>query len=340
MTSRLTHPTRRAVLGSLAAAAALPATSARAQAKTVRIAKQFGVSYLPLTIMDQEKLFEAHAKKLGIEIAAEWLQFTNGSPINDALLSGSLEIAGGGIGPMILIWGKTRASLGVKAIATLNSMPLYLVTKNPNVKTIADFTEKDKIALPAIKISVQALTLQMAAEQLFGAGQHAKLDPFTISMGHPDAQTALLSGRSEITAHFGSAPFMYEELKDPRCRKVLDSYDVLGGPHTFNVMWTTSKYASSNPLVIKAFTTALAEALDIIIKEPARAAKIFVAAEKSKIPAEELARLLALPENVWTMTPMKMTKYAEFMHAKGLLAAKPTDWKDMFFDVVHHLPGS
>ena len=49
----------------------------------------------------------------------------------------------------------------------------------------------------------------------------------------------MLDGRSEITAHFTSAPFMYQELEDNRVTKVLSSYDVVGGPHTFTVVWAT-----------------------------------------------------------------------------------------------------
>src|SRR6201999_3777534 len=106
-----------------------------------------------------------------------------------------------------------------------------------NVKTIKDFTEKDKIALPAVKSSIQAITLQMAAEKVFGPGQQGKLDPLTVTLGHPDGMAQMMGGKSEITGHFTSAPFMYQELADSRVRKVLDSYDVLGGPHTFNVVW-------------------------------------------------------------------------------------------------------
>ena len=162
--------------------------------------------------------------------------------MNDALLSSSLQFASGGVGPLVTLWAKTRGNLDVKAVSAINSMPLYLTTRNPDVKTLKDFTAKDKIALPAVKVSIQAVTLQMAAEKAFGEGQQYKLDPLTVSMSHPDAQTALLSGQSEITAHFGSPPFQYQQLERPGIHRVLNSYDVLGGPATFNTVWTTSKF--------------------------------------------------------------------------------------------------
>ncbi|OYW32250.1 MAG: nitrate ABC transporter substrate-binding protein [Rhizobiales bacterium 12-66-7] len=243
-------------LGLAAAFAVSLAGAAAAEVDTVRLAKQFGISYLPLTVMEEEKLLEKHAKDLGLDVKTEWLRFTGGSGMNEALLSGNLDFASGGVGPMLTIWGRTQKSIGVKGVATLNAMPLYLVSVNPNVKTIKDFTDKDKIALPTVKTSIQAVTLQMAAEKTFGEGQQNKLDPLTVSMGHPDAQVAMMGGRSEINAHFGSSPFQDLELKDPRAHKVLDSYDVLGGPHTFNLVWTTTKFAESNPKVMKAFLAA------------------------------------------------------------------------------------
>ncbi len=90
--------------------------------------------------------------------------------MNEALISGNLDFASGGVGPLVTIWARTQNNIKVKGIAALNSMPLYLNTINPNVKTIKDFTEKDRIALPAVRVSIQAVILQMAAEKAFGTG--------------------------------------------------------------------------------------------------------------------------------------------------------------------------
>ncbi|MBV8769186.1 MAG: ABC transporter substrate-binding protein, partial [Hyphomicrobiales bacterium] len=137
---------------------------ASAESKTVRIAKQFGISYLPLTIIEKKGLLEAEGKKLGVDLKTEWLQFTGGAPMNEALISGTLDIVSGGVGPMLVIWGKTRTNLGVKGVAALNSMPLYLNTTDADVKSVKDFSAKDKIGLPTVKVSIQAVILQMAAE--------------------------------------------------------------------------------------------------------------------------------------------------------------------------------
>ena len=314
--------------------------SAFAEAKTVRIAKQFGISYLPITIMESEKLLEKHATAAGLDVQPQWIQFTSGTPMNDAIISGNLDFASGGVGPMITIWGKTRSSFAVKGVAALNAMPLYLVSVNPKVKSIADLTDADRIALPAVKTSIQALTLQMAAERIFGPGQQYRFDALTVSMGHPDAQAAMLGEKSGINAHFGSAPFMYQELADPRAHKILDSYEVMGGPHTFNVVWAATKFHDENPKLIRAFIDALGDAEKILRDEPARAAAIYVKLDNSKMDVKEAERMIRLPENEWTIVPKNIIAYADFMHRVGALSVKPATWKDLFFPEMADLPGS
>ena len=339
MTGRLTRY-RHAVVAAVTLIAAVIAPGAEAQTKTVRLAKQFGISYLPLTIIEEKRLLEEHSKHLGLDLKTEWLQFTGGTPMNEALVSDNLDFASGGVGPLLTAWARTQRNLGIKGVSALNAMPLYLNTINPAVKTLADFTEKDRIALPAVKVSIQAVTLQMAAEKIFGPGQHGKLDPLTVSMSHPDGFSALMSGKSEITAHFTSAPFMYDELADPRVKKVLDSYEVLGGPHTFNCVWTTSRYQKENPKIVQALVAALADAMKRIAADPKEAAEVWVKAERSRMSAADAEKLIRLPENEWTMTPKKVTAYAEFMSRIGMIPVKPADWKEVFFEEAHHLSGS
>ena len=325
----------------ICAAAALGASAARAEVSEVRIAQQFGISYLPLTVMHHEQLLEKAAAKAGIAgLKVSWAQFGAGNSMNDALLSGNLDFPSGGVGPLLTIWSKTRGHQEVKGVASLNSMPLYLVTVDPKVKTIADFGESDRIGLPAVKVSIQAVTLQMAAAQAFGDANFAKLDPLTVSMKHPDAMAALLSGHSEVTAHFGSAPFMYQELMDPRAHRVLSSYDVLGGPHTFNVVWTTRKFHDENPRIYAAFLAALGEAMDIIHKEPQKAAAIYIEEEKSKLTADFVEKMIRDPENVFTTEPQNVMKYAVFMQKIHAIDAAPQNWQELFFPEIHGVKGS
>jgi NitT/TauT family transport system substrate-binding protein len=318
--------------------AILPA--AHAEVSEIHVSRQYGISYLPLMIMEDQKLIEKHAKASGIDVKVDWSKFASGAVMNDALLSGNLQFASGGVAPFTTLWAKTRSNLDVKAVAAINSMPLYLVTNNPKVKTLKDFTDKDKIALPAVKVSIQAVTLQMAAEKAFGAGQELKLDHLTVSMSHPDGETALLSGKSEITAHLSSPPFQYQELEHKGMHRVLNSYDVLGGPATFNVVWTTAKFHDENPKVYAAFVAALDEATAQINGNKRAAAETYLRISKDKDSLDDILKMLNDPEIKYTTTPNNVMKYVDFMHKIGSIKVKPDSWKDMFFPNAQKLSGS
>ena len=315
--------------------------AAAAETGELRIAQQFGIGYLPLQMADHHKLIQKHAAQQGLgEVKITWSQFGGGSAMNDALLSGNLDLASGGVGPLLTIWDKTKGNLDVKGVTCLNSMPLFLTTNNPNVKTIKDFTDKDRIALPAVKVSVQARTLQMAAEKAFGEGQHEKLDRLTVSMKHPDGVAAMLSGGSEITAHFTSPPYQYQELQDPKIRKVLSSYEVLGGPATFNCVWARTSFREQNPKLFRAVVEALKEAMAMINADKQGAAKVYIDEAGSKLDPEFIAKIVTDPDIVFTVAPQNTMKYAEFMHKVGALKNKPASWKDYFFPEIHGVSGS
>lgn len=332
----------RAILSFAMGSVLLSATAAsHAEVGELKIAGQYGISYLPLMIMEEQKLVEKHVKEAGLGgLKVTWAKFAGGNVMNDALLSESLHFAAGGVAPMVTLWAKTRGSYDIKAVAALNSMPLYLNSRNPKVKTIKDFTEKDKIALPAAKVSIQAVTLQMAAEQAYGPGQHGKLDAYTVSMSHPDAQAAILSNSSEITGHFSSPPFQYQQLEKPGIHTVLNSYDVLGGPATFNLVWTTSKFRNENPKVYAAFVKALDESVAMINRDKRWAAQTYLRLSRDKDSVDDLLKILNDPNVKYTTTPQNVTKYVDFMQKIGSIKAKPESWKDLFFPNVHALPGS
>ncbi|MGE5105502.1 MAG: ABC transporter substrate-binding protein [Betaproteobacteria bacterium] len=314
--------------------------AAYAEMSEIHVSRQYGISYLPLMVMEDQKLIEKHAKAAGVDVKVDWSKFASGAVMNDALLSGNLQFASGGVAPFTTLWAKTRGNLEVKAVGAINSMPLYLVTNNPNVKTIKDFTDKDRIALPAVKVSIQAVTLQMAAEKAFGPGQEHKLDHLTVSMSHPDGETALLSGKSEVTAHLSSPPFQYQELEHKGMHRVLNSYDVLGGPATFNVIWTTTKFHDENPKLYAAFVAALDDAIAQINADKRKAAETYLRVSKDKDSVDDILKMLNDPEIKFTTTPNNTMKYVDFMHKVGSIKVKPASWKEMYFDNAQKLPGS
>lgn len=320
----------------LIAAAALffSGSPARTEVNEVRLAQQFGINYLPLTIMRTEKLVEKHAAALGLgQIKVTWRQFGAGNVMNEALFAGQLDFGSGGVGPLLTIWDKTKGIFDVHGVAALGSMPFYLNTSNPNVKTVADFSDKDKIALPAVEVSIQAVVLQMAAAKAFGKENYKKLDSLTVAMKHPDAMAALLSG-TEVTAHFANSPFQEQELQNAKIHRVLSSYEVLGEPSTLNSVYTTKKFHDSNPKIYQAVLNALREAVEFINQDKARAAKIYVEDEKSKLPADFVQKILEDPDFIVTSEPKGIMKYAEFMYAAKKLKHLPKNTKDVYFPEI------
>jgi NitT/TauT family transport system substrate-binding protein len=329
---------RVAALSALVLALASP--GARAEMSEIKVAQQYGIGYLTLMLMEEQKLIEKYAKAAGVDVTVGWSKFAGGNVMNDALLSGSLQFASGGVGPFVTLWSRTKGNLDVKSVGAMNSMPLYLNTRNPAVKSLKDFTDKDRIALPAVKVSIQAVTLQMAAEKAFGDGQQNKLDPLTVTLSHPDAQTALLSGQSEITAHFGSPPFQYQQLERPGIHTVVNSYDVLGGPATFNVVWTTSKFRAENPKLYQAFVQAFDDATAQINRDRKGAAEAYLRISKDRDSLANILKMLDDPQIRYTTTPQNVMKYVDFMYKTGAIKVKPDSWKDLFFPNVHSQPGS
>jgi len=312
---------------------------AAAEVREVRLAKQYGLGYLPLIIMEEQHLIEKHARAAGLgDVKVTWATLGGGGAMNDALLSNSVDYISSGVAPLIVLWDKSKGA--VKGVSALISTPNYLNTSNPSVKSIRDFTDKDRIALPSVKVSIQAIILQMAAAREFGQDNFARLDKLTVSMKHPDAMAALQSGRSEITGHLTSPPFMFQELDDKRVRTVLNSYDVLGGPHTFNVITTTKAFHDSNPKTYAAVFAALEEAVTYINKNRRSAAEIYLKASKTKESLDDLLKEISQPSLSYTTTPLSITKFSDFMYRTGTIKTKPNSWKDLFFSNVNGKQGS
>jgi NitT/TauT family transport system substrate-binding protein len=239
----------------------------------------------------------------------------------------------------------------VKVLGSLTSMPMFLNTTNPNIKTLKDFTEKDRIAMPTVKVSVQGVTLQMAAAKELGDNRWSALDKQTVAMSHPDGMTALLSGASGITAHFTAPPFQYQELdaaaretgKDggPRpVHKVLSSYDVLGGKSTFVLVVSTEKFRKANPKTFDAMVKALGEAQKWINEHKKEAAELYLKASGSKEQLDDLLKQMNDPDIEFTVVPKNIGKYADFMHHVGSVKARPESWKDLCFENLHKEEGS
>jgi len=316
------------------------AVSARAEVSELKLMSQYGIGYMQLTVMKGDKLVEKHLAKNGLsDTKVTWATLGAGAAANDALLSGSLHMAAGGTGPAFILWDRTRGNVDVRGIAALSSMPNLLVTMDPRIKTIKDFTEKDRIAMAGAGSSVQTIYLQMAVAKEFGPDNFKKLNPLMVNLPHPEGLRTMLSGSGEIKSQFTSPPFQNQAL-EKGAKVVLNSYDIMGGPNTFLMVWTTSKFRSENPKAYKALVDALREATDSINANKRRAAEMYVAEGGGKENVDKILELMNDPQVRYTLAPERVLPYALFMNQIGTLKTKPASWKDLFFPDIHDLPGS
>ncbi len=290
----------------------------------MRVAKQFGIAYMQFMVMEDQKMIEKHAKAAGLgDVKAEFNQFRSSDVMNDALLSGSVDFVCLGIPGIITIWSKTKGTpIEVRAASGLNVSPLILLSRDPAIKSIKDFKDGHKIAMPAVKVSMQAIMLQMAAAKEFGQDKFSSLDHLTVSMAHPDATAAMLGGQSEIVANWSSAPFQYRQMKNPNIKKIMTSTDLFTEPLSFNVIATTSKFRTENPKLYAAFRAALEEATDFINKDKKRAAQIYLDVTKDKMPVDELVEILGDPAIQYTTKVGGINAFVE-LHGQDRHAEEP-----------------
>jgi NitT/TauT family transport system substrate-binding protein len=301
-----------------------------------------GVGFLPLFVMRDLQLVEKHASAAGLaNVTVRWIDLGGPAVMNDALLSGSVDFIAAGPPAFITLWDRTRGSADVRGVAAMSSLPMYLNTTNPALETLDDLQETDKIAVTAVKVSIPSINMQMYAAQRYGPAEAFRFDRYTVTMTHPDALIALLSGGNQINAHFTSPPFHQREIKDPRVRTLLSTDEIMGGATTFTMLSTTARFRDANPAAYAAVLAALEEANEIIRSDPRAAAEILFAAESAAgFSVEELVEVLRDPDIRFTTTPENTEKYAEFMLSIGSIENRPGSWRDLFFPEIHVAPGS
>ena len=335
-----------AVLGGVgvgAAAGALLALgtvgTASAEVDTVKMAQQFGLLYVPLHVVMENGLIEKHSKAMGMKAPnIKMFKISGGANINKALLAGTIDFGAHGVGPMLKLWGKSKGRF--KGAITMADMPLKLNSNDPNVKTVDDYlTVKDhKIATPAAKVSIQAVTLQMFTANKWNDPN--KLDHLVVSMKHPIALAALLSGGQTVKSHFATLPYSYQELKSGKVHNVITSYDIMGGQHSVLTMSVADKFAQDNPKTYAAVTSAYTEAFAWIKANPEAAAKIFIKYTKSKMdPADVIALLKDKSEIEFSEIPKHTMKYGNFLAGIGDIP-QPKSWKDYYMPNNHGYNGS
>ncbi|WP_179404538.1 ABC transporter substrate-binding protein [Burkholderia guangdongensis] len=328
-------PRRRALtlagLG-LGLAAACAPSLVRSRARAVRISKGYGVLYLPLLVMERQRLFEKHAARHGLRgVSVDWVLLDGGNSVNDAMMAGTLDFAGAGAPGFIELWARSRGIPNVEVIGVcgLSTTSLSLNTNRPSLVSLRDFTPADRIAVPGIRTSLSAVVLQMVASRLLGAQHFAHLDSMTVNLPHPQAMQALIRREAGITAHFTSPPFSTLELHAPGIHRVVNSIDVLG-PLTLDVVFAPKRLVDGEPALAAAFVAALDDANRVIAQDPGTAAALYAATSGVGVSRDDVLRMLAAPETRFSVRPSQLMDYVEFLSMVGTIKTKPRTWNDMF----------
>ncbi len=317
----------------------LAITSLSVSAETVTLAYQNGWAYTPLYIMQDQGLVEKHAKLAGVDLKAEFRNLGSPGVIRDALIAGQVQFGAVGVPTLIQMHDKTAGD--IKAVGNIVSLPMFLNTNDDKIKNVCDYKDSNgKIALPTVKSSVQAVTLQMASVKL------CKLEPFaldskTVSMTHPDGMASLLSGNSEVTGHFTSPPFQHVELEEGKgkVRKLLSSYEVLGGKTSFILLVGSEKWKTSHAKEYDVIVKAFEEAQSIASNSKKVAAETYVKIEKPKESVADVLAQMNSDDVLFDVTPSYIATYADFMFNVKTVKNK-ADWKALSFPNLHSKNGS
>lgn len=289
------------------------------EASTITIAYQPGIGYAPLLIMKQQGWLQRDLK--GKKIV--YKQLDSGAAIRDGMLSGDIQVGSGGLGPFLVGWAK---GIDWKVIAAMEDMDLWLMAKKPQYKTLADFKDGGKIAMPAPD-SIQAVVLSKGAQAELGDPN--ALDKNIVSLGHPDGLQALLSG--QLAGHLTSPPFEFNE-QDKGAHKVMTSYEAFGGPHTFNSIYMRQGFHNSNPKVADAIVKNVEQGVKMLRDDPKQAAQILAKESGGGNTAKEFQDYVTHEGVEYTTEPHGFGKIAAFMKQIKLIDKAPGNWKDLVFD--------
>jgi len=229
----------------------------------------------------------------------------------------------------------------VMGVAAMTSIPMYLNTKAPHLRSLKDLTPTDKIAVTAVKVSIPAIIMQMQAIKESGKADYAKPRSLYGVAAAPEGVIALLSGKTEITAHFTSPPFHQRERRDPAVRTHHD----LGRDHgravdIHDALYAPTRFHDENPKAYAAVLKALQAAIDFINADKKAAAELFLASEEGKgWKLDDIMEILNDPDVRFTTSPESLMTYANFMADVGSIKVRPNAWHDMFFPEIHGVPG-
>lgn len=320
-----------AMLVAALTAAIVAATSAFGGGQAVApdkivIALQPGMGYAPLIIMKSQRTLERRYPGLQVEYRV----LPSGTAITNGMISGQIHVGAMGTGPFLVGYAR---GIDWKMIAPLNEADLWLMAKDPNIKTIADLRGK-RIATPT-NTSIQAAMLRKMAEVRLGDSK--ALNAGLIAMDHPDAMQALLAG--QIDAHLTSPPFQFQE-RNRGAHIVARSYSYFGA-HSFLGAVVTDKFYREYTTFSNQLYRDIAAAIKLISTNPKKVAQILQDDAGGNPTWRQFKQWIGNPAITYTTRPRGLMRTASFMHRTDQLPGRmPSSWRDLVFPPVYPTRGS
>jgi NitT/TauT family transport system substrate-binding protein len=311
----------------LLCAAAVPAL---AQEQQVRIGLGFGLAFLPLYVCEDLKLIEQRAKAAHVDVKVDFPRLMGAAQARSEIASGAIDVAPFGTAPLLAAWDKARGTpQQIFAVSGLTSLPLVLLSNQPDEQTIADLKPSDRIAMATLT-SPQMQLLEMASEKVFG--RYDRLRGQVVAMSHADAVDALGGGepQGKITAYFSSPPYTQLALRDADVHAILKSTEVMNGKFSFLVLGATKAAIERQPQMPEIVAGAIDEAARLIHDDPRRAAQIFLTHEPSgTLNGATAAAVIGDIKDEFGSAVYGVQAMAEFLSRHGELKAPPKSWKDV-----------
>lgn len=285
---------------------------------SVTIADQYGLAYAPLQIAKLQQLIEKRVP----DAQVNWVQMANTAAIREAMVSGRVDVGFGAIPPFLIGWDH---GMDWKIATGLSRSPLGLVTLDPELQSLRDFSAEDRIALPQPG-SIQHMLLSMAAEEQLGSAD--ALDTRIITLSHPDGVSALLSG--SIQAHFTSPPYLFTELEQPGAHMLVSGTEAFGEPFSFIVGYASRACYDSKQKLYRACIEAVQEAVTFIEEHPGEAAQLL--SQVYEMDQELILKYLTAEGMVYDTQVLGIRKFSEFMHSRGYIEEEPRSLEELFWD--------
>ena len=211
----------------------------------VKIGIGYGLAFLPVYLCQDLKLIEKYAKAAHLDVKASFPRLIGAAQVQSAIASGAIDIGPFGTAPLLAAWEKAKDTpQQILAVSGITSLPLVLLSNQPDEQSIADLKPSDRIAVPTLT-SPQMELLELQSEKIFG--QYDRL------RGSGDRVAACgggrCAGRVIRAKKKASRPPIFRlrrsrssRMRDANVHPILKSADVMGGKFSFLVLGATRAY--------------------------------------------------------------------------------------------------